>query len=64
MTDRDRITRTRARAPGVVGSLPTMAVHYRVAFPTLSGIIAATTRCTKGGCKPAVMQRMSGADLS
>ena len=33
-------------------------------FPTQSGNIAATTRCTKGGCKPAVMQRMSGADLS
>jgi hypothetical protein len=46
------------------GSSPTMAVHYRVALPTLSGTIAATTRCTKGGCKPAVMQRMSGADLS
>src|SRR3977135_145830 len=33
-------------------------------LPTQSGNIAATTRCTKGGCKPAVMQRMSGADLS
>src|SRR3982074_875854 len=31
---------------------------------TQSGNIAGTTRCTKGGCKPAVMQRMSGADLS
>jgi len=33
-------------------------------LPTQGGNIAATTRCTKGGCKPAVMQRMSGADLS
>jgi len=33
-------------------------------LPTQSGNIAVTTRCTKGGCKPAVMQRMSGADLS
>ena len=32
--------------------------------PTQSGTIAATTRCTKGECKPAVIQCMSGADLS
>src|SRR5580765_8050406 len=33
-------------------------------LPTQSGTIAVTTRCTKGECKPAVMQCMSGADLS
>src|ERR1700756_4486644 len=37
-----------------------MVVHDRVRVPTLCG----TTRCTKGGCKPADTARMSGADLS
>ena len=33
MTDRDRITRTRARASGAVGQSPTTAVHYRILSP-------------------------------
>ena len=33
-------------------------------LPTRSGNIAVITRGTKGECKPADMQRMSGADLS
>jgi hypothetical protein len=66
MTDRDTITRTRARAPGVEDHPSSMAVHRCIiesALLTLSGRIAATTKCTKGGCM-GVMQRMSGADLS
>src|SRR5713226_2251771 len=33
-------------------------------LPTQSGSTVATTRCTKGECKPADGQRMLGADLS
>ena len=33
MTDRDTITRTRARASGAVGQSPTTAVHYRILSP-------------------------------
>jgi len=51
MTDRDTITRTRARASGAVGQSPTMAVHYRVHGPTQCGITGVTTRCTKGAGK-------------
>src|SRR5215472_574969 len=38
MTDRDSITRTRARAPGEEDYPPSTAVHWRVTDPTLSGI--------------------------
>ena len=41
-----------------------MAVHHRVHGLTLSGTTGVTTRCTKGGCKPDVGQRMPGAGLS
>jgi hypothetical protein len=51
MTDGDRTTRTRARAPGVGGVFHRMAVHYRVLRPDTERTTAATTRCTKGGCK-------------
>src|SRR5712691_1530531 len=64
MTDRDRTTRTRARAPGVGGVLHRMAVHYRVLDPAQYGIIDAATRCTKGGCKLDGGRRMPGAGLS
>src|SRR5271169_1850759 len=51
MTDRDRTTRTRARAPGVGGVFHRMVVHYRVLRPDTERTTVATTRCTKGGCK-------------
>ena len=41
MTDRDTITRTRARAPGAEGDPPSKAVHDRVLGPTLRGITEA-----------------------
>src|SRR5271157_4875758 len=41
-----------------------MAVHHRIHGLTLSGTTGVTTRCTKGGCKPDVGQRMPGAGLS
>src|SRR5207344_1639874 len=64
MTDRDRTTRTRARAPGVGGVFHRMAVHYRVLRSDSERTIAATTRCTKGGCKLDGGRRMPGAGLS
>jgi hypothetical protein len=41
-----------------------MAVHHRVHGLTLSGTTGVTTRCTKGGCKSDVGQRMPGAGLT
>src|SRR5262249_2480001 len=41
-----------------------MAVHDRVLDPAQYGIIDATTRCTKGGCKLDGGRRMPGAGLS
>src|SRR4029077_13108469 len=41
-----------------------MAVRNRVCGPTQCGIIASTTRRTKGGCKPDVGRCMPGANLS
>src|SRR5215470_13959081 len=64
MTDRDRTTRTRARAPGVGGVFHRMAVHDRVLRSDSERTIAATTRCTKGGCKLDGGRRMPGAGLS
>src|SRR6516225_6957701 len=64
MTDQDRITWTRARAPWVVGTLPTMAVHDRVLDLAQYGKIVATPRCTKGGSKPDAGWCMPGAGLS
>src|ERR1700686_4433128 len=64
MTDRDRTTRTRARAPGVGGVFHRMAVHYRVLRPDSERTTVATTRCTKGGCKLDGGRRMPGAGLS
>src|ERR1700719_888222 len=61
MTDRDRTTRTRARAPGVGGVIHRMAVHYRALRPDSERTTAATTRCTKGGCKLDGGRRMPGA---
>src|SRR5215468_6072591 len=64
MTDQDRITWTRARAPWAVGPPPTMAVHYRVLDLAQYGKIVAISRCTKGGCKPGDRWGMPGAGLS
>src|SRR5260370_3986223 len=64
MTDRDRTTRTRARAPGVGGVLHRMAVHDRVLRPDSERTTVATTRCTKGRCKLDGGRRMPGAGLS
>src|ERR1700686_1543154 len=64
MTDRDRTTRTRARAPGVGGVFHRMAVHYRVLRPDSERTTVATTRCTRGGCKLGGGRRMPGAGLS
>src|SRR4029077_3068170 len=64
MTDRDRTTRTRARAPGVGGVFHRMAVHYRVLRPDTERTTVVTTRCTKGGCKLDGGWRMPGAGLS
>src|SRR6516225_2317037 len=64
MTDRDTTTRTRARAPGVGGVFHRMAVHDRVLRPDSERSTAATTRCTKGGCKLDGGRRMPGAGLS
>ncbi len=63
-TVRDNITRTRARVPGAEDYPPSMAVHDRVVGPTQSGISEQTTKCTKGGRKLPVVQRMPGAGLS
>ena len=59
-----QITRTRARARGAVDDPPTWRCIIESSLPTQSGNIAVITRGTKGECKPADMQRMSGADLS
>ena len=64
MTDRDRTTRTRARAPGVGGVFHRMAVHDRVLRPDAERTTVATTKCTKGGCKLDGGRRMPGAGLS
>src|SRR3954451_25184803 len=64
MTDRDSITRTRARAPGAEGDPPSKAVHRPVGGPAQYGATAPTLRCTKGDGKPAVSRRMPGAGLS
>src|SRR5580658_3505945 len=64
MTDRDRTTRTRARAPGVGGVFHRMAVHDRVLRPNSERTTVATTKCTKGGCKLDGGRRMPGAGLS
>src|SRR3954466_8014946 len=64
MTDRDSITRTRARAPGAEGDPPSMAVHRPIGGPAQYGTTALTLRCTKGDGKPAVSRRMPGAGLS
>jgi hypothetical protein len=37
MTDQDRTTWTRARAPGAEGHLPSMVVHWRVNAPAQNG---------------------------
>src|SRR5262249_48831141 len=63
MTDRDRTTRTRARAPGVGGVFHRTAVHYRVLRPDTERTTVATARCTKGGCKLDGGRRMPGAGL-
>src|ERR1700730_16337615 len=64
MTDRDRTTRTRARAPGGGGVCHRMAVHDRVLRPDSARTTVATTKCTKGGCKLEGRRRMPGAGLS
>src|SRR6202051_1021239 len=64
MTDRDRTTRTRARAPGVGGVFHRRAVHDRVLRPDSARTTVATTKCTKGGCKLDGRRRMPGAGLS
>ena len=64
MTVRDSITRTRARTPGAEDHPTSKAVRNRVRGPTQCGIIALTTRCTKGGCKLDDGRRMPGAGLS
>src|SRR5215475_9693956 len=48
MTDRDSTTRTRARAPGEEDYPPSMAVHWRVTDPTLSGIFVDTNAMHEG----------------
>ena len=63
-TDRDSITRTRARAPGAEGDPPSKAVHRPVGGPAQYGTTAPTLGCTKGDGKPAVSRRMPGAGLS
>ena len=64
MTDRDTTTRTRARAPGAEGDPPSRRCAIEATGPTQSGTTEVTTRCTKGGCKPDVGQRMPGAGLA
>src|SRR3954466_8818045 len=64
MTDRDSITRTRARAPGAEGDPPSMAVHRPIGGPAQYGTTALTLRCTKGDGKPGVSRCMPGAGLS
>ena len=63
MKDRDRITRTRARASGAEDEPTSKAVHYRVCGHS-AGTTVVTARCTKGEDKPVVGQRMPGAGLS
>src|SRR5262249_15625998 len=46
------------------GVIPSRAVRNRVGGPTQCGIIALTTRCTRGGCKLDDGRRMRGAGLS
>src|SRR6266511_2209666 len=57
------ITRTRARTPGAV-VIPLHGGARSSPWPDTVRDNPVTTRCTKGGCKPAVTTRMSGADLS
>src|SRR6266699_2828339 len=64
MTDRDTITRTRARAPGAEEEIPFPVVRNRVCGPTQCGTTVVSTKRTKGGCKPDVGRRMQGAGLS
>src|SRR5271157_3166285 len=64
MTDRDSITRTRARTPGAEDYPTSMAVHWRATVPTQRGTIVFAQRCTKDGRKPSGKRRMPGAGLS
>src|SRR3981081_97801 len=63
MTDRDNITRTRARTPGVVAK-PLHGGARSGLRPGSGRATGVTTQCTKDGCKPVVATCMSGADLS
>src|SRR5580704_15153940 len=64
MTDRDRTTRTRARAPEVGGVFHRMAVHDRILRPDTERTTLAATRCSKGGFNLDGGRRMPGAGLS
>jgi len=63
-TDRDRTTRTRARAPGVSGEPTEWWCAIEPTGPTQSGATAEVTRRAKDGCKPHDGQCMPGAGLS
>src|SRR5438876_11967463 len=63
MTARDNITRARARTPGAV-VIPLHGGARSSQRPDTVRDNRWTTRCTKGGCKPAEAAGMSGADLS
>src|ERR1700740_3651597 len=64
MTDRDSITRTRARAPGVVAQATSWRCMIGPAAPARTGDPALAAECTKDGCKPGLATWLSGADLS
>src|SRR6266436_2974216 len=63
MTIRDRITRVRARAPGVEDYPASMAVHRLLTDPTLCGTFGNTVRCTNDGSKPTRGQAYAGSRL-
>ena len=64
MMDRDTITRTGARAPGVGRRVARMAVLDRAENCDTERRKSAATESTKGGCKLICPKGMPGAGLS
>ena len=63
-TDRDSITRTRARAPGAEGDPPSKAVHHHGQRPGAVRGNRSDPEVQKGDGKPGVSRCMPGAGLS
>src|SRR5215831_6504013 len=63
MTDRDSITRTRARTPGEEDYPPSTAVHWRVTDPTQSGTFGDTNAMHAGRRQTATWPAYAGRRL-